>query len=274
MAASDIAILTQDDIPAAHRLSQEAGWAQTVADWRAFVELGTVRGIRQDGALVATGATMPYAAGGFGFVSMVLVTAAERRRGLATRLVSAGIAELRQHALVPVLDATPAGQPVYQRLGFQEMFALDRWAGPGLGQAPAGPEPANPATADGMARLDAGAFGADRPALLHAFLGQPGVRTVMRPSGFALARPAMHATHLGPIVAGNVRQAASLLRAMLRCVTGPALLDVPARWGALAALLAGLGFRRQRSFLRMGLGRATPFGDPNRLFAVAGPEFG
>ena len=51
-------------------------------------------------------------------------------------------------------------------------------------------------------------------------------------------------------------------------------IDVPQRWRRIGQWLGRHGFVIQRSFARMALGRAQPFGDPGRLFAVAGPEFG
>ncbi len=69
-------------------LSEEAGWNQNAADWAVFFTYGTVLGFAIDDRLVATAAVLPYGSA-FGWVSMVLVTAEWRRRGLATRLVAA-----------------------------------------------------------------------------------------------------------------------------------------------------------------------------------------
>ena len=79
---------------------------------------GSVSGfaVRDGGRLVATALALPYPPA-FGWVSMVLVHAPYRRRGLATRLVERATAALEGAGLLPVLDATPAGAEVYGRHG-------------------------------------------------------------------------------------------------------------------------------------------------------------
>ncbi|MEJ1975965.1 MAG: GNAT family N-acetyltransferase [Acetobacteraceae bacterium] len=269
MACSDLAPLTADDIPGALRLSSEAGWNQTAADWRVFITHGATFGVRRENALAATAATLPYGTG-FGFVSMVLVTPAQRHRGLGARLVGACIETLRAAALTPVLDATPAGRPVYEKLGFREVYALERWEGEASGAAAAPPPP----RAEDLAPIDAAAFGADRVFLLRSFLARPGMLAVVQEDGFALARPGFRAMQIGPIVAGSVKHAVRLLRTLLDGMAGPVFLDIPSRWTCLARFLEQRGFRRQRPFTRMALARSAPFGDASRLFAIAGPEFG
>src|SRR5436305_10743625 len=107
-------------------LSTEAHWNQNEADWRFFLSHGTVFGIRDDdGRLIATAALLPYS-GGHAWISMVLVTQAWRRRGLATRLVDACLARATAQGLTPWLDATPAGAIVYGPLGFSPVLELRR----------------------------------------------------------------------------------------------------------------------------------------------------
>ena len=77
--------LTPSELADAEALVREAGWNQVAADWRIFLELGTVYAARAgDGRVVATAATLPYG-GRFAWISMVLVAgdiaAAAWRRG-------------------------------------------------------------------------------------------------------------------------------------------------------------------------------------------------
>jgi hypothetical protein len=92
--------------------------------------------------------------------------------------------------------------------------------------------------------------------------------------GFLLARPGRLATQIGPIVAANDDAAAALLDAALGRISGPVFLDVIDGRPLVTRRLRQRGFIVQRPFLRMSLKRRLPFGDPARLFAVAGPEFG
>jgi len=95
-------------------LSQEAGWNQTADDWAVFFAHGTVLGIAHGDRLVATSAVLPYGAD-FAWLSMVLVTADWRRRGLATRLASACVSFLRDNGKAALLDAAPDAAASTQR---------------------------------------------------------------------------------------------------------------------------------------------------------------
>ncbi|MGQ9369253.1 GNAT family N-acetyltransferase [Azospirillum sp. ST 5-10] len=262
-------------------LSAEAGWNQTAADWDLFLGHGTVFGLCDGvgGPPVATGAVLPYD-GGFAWIGMVLVTAARRRARLGTRILETCLAALAERALVPLLDATPAGEAVYRPLGFAPLFGLARWQGPGgagQGRPPAAGVRAL-ATADLPAAVaaDAAAFGASRRFLLEdVHRRAPGCAFVTADgSGFVLARPGRTATQIGPLVAADPASAAALLDAALDAAAGPVLLDLADGWGALGRRLEARGFTVQRPFLRMARGRSAPFGDPRRLVLAAGPEFG
>jgi GNAT superfamily N-acetyltransferase len=272
--------LSLDDVPAGLRLSSEAGWNQTAEDWAIFVRHGKVFGLQDpDGALIATAAALPYAE--FGFVSMVLVTPAWRKRGLATGLVEAAIGSLRGRSLVPVLDATPAGAPVYGRLGFKRILDLCRWeriTTSGSHRRP-GFEPAGRPTAlpslGVFARLDADAFGSQRSFLLQDFLRRPHTRAfALGDRGFLLARQGYRATQLGPLVAEAQSEAVRLLDLALAELDGPLFLDAANQWTDIGAWLESRGFSRQRPFQRMAFERTQTFGDPRRLMVAAGPEFG
>ena len=118
--------LGPDDALAGLELSTEAHWNQNEADWRFFLSNGTVFGVRDnDDHLIATAALLPYTAGN-AWISMVLVTASWRRRGLATKLIDACLDAATKRGLTPWLDATPAGAAVYGPLGFTPMLPLRR----------------------------------------------------------------------------------------------------------------------------------------------------
>ena len=266
---SDLAPLSAADIDGACRLSEEAGWNQTGEDWNVFIQHGSTFGLRRSGTLVATAAALPYGSG-FGFIAMVLVTQADRHRGLATQLVNACVNLLCAHGLKPVLDATEAGRPVYRKLGFTDAFMLQRWKGTATGTA----VPLALPTVDELAPIDAVGFGAERRFLLKSFLSRTGCQAIRAGNGFALARPGRHAMHIGPVVADSETQAILLVQALLDRLVGPVIIDIQSSWTSLATFLRQRGFHPQRSFMRMALDCVKPFGDPSRLFAAAGPEFG
>lgn len=119
--------LTSSDTDDAQALVAEAGWNQTAADWRIFLNLGRALSARaRDGALVGTAATLPYA-GGFGWISMLLVPKAWRRQGIGTRLLNRCVETLRELNSILMFDATPAGREVYRRLGFCDVWPITHW---------------------------------------------------------------------------------------------------------------------------------------------------
>jgi GNAT superfamily N-acetyltransferase len=272
--------LTTDDAEAGLRLSDEAGWNQTADDWRVFIRHGDTIGVKEsDGQLIASAAALPYG-GEFGFVAMVLVTASWRRRGLANRLVNDCVERLERRGLTPVLDATPAGALVYRQQGFIDLFGLERWQAARVtnigGGVPA--EIQEPALVDRkmLSSLDAQATGGYRDFLLGDFMDREGSRVFVTgdSQGFALVRRGRRADHVGPVVAATPAQGIKLLQAALSAVKGAVYIDVPTVWSEIREWLAERGFTVQRGFSRMARGRSRPFGNPEQLFAVAGPEFG
>jgi GNAT superfamily N-acetyltransferase len=269
------------DVAGGLALSDAAGWNQTGEDWRFFLAEGEAFGLRDEsGGLIASAAALPYD-GAVGWISMVLVDAKHRHRGLATRLLDACTQSLRRAGRVPVLDATPAGAEVYRRLGFRAGFAFERWQGEGgtAGEAGIGEgvvAATSAADIDALLALDRAVHGVGRDRLLRDFLARPATRAwhALDASGFALSRAGRRATQIGPLIADDEGAALALLVAALVAAHGPVFIDVPVHQPALARCLEARGFVRQRPFVRMALAD-TPCLDPSaRVFAVAGPEFG
>jgi len=258
-------------------LTAEANWNQSADDWAFFVGHGTVFGARDaNGRLVATTALLPYSAG-FAWTSLVIVAKSQRGKGLGTRMLNESITTLRSRALVGMLDATPAGARLYGPLGFEPIMGLKRWEGIGGARAPHDRvRPLATSSLPKVTRFDAAAFGANREALLAHFCGRAGTRgfELEGRNGYALVRQGRVASQVGPVVAENEREAVALIEAAIGSTPGRIFVDVPDAWAEIAARLGARGFRVQRPFLRMALGRDMPYGDPPQIFAIAGPEYG
>jgi len=279
--ALSLGALTLADVASGLALSSGAGWNQTADDRRFFIEQGHTVGFRTpSGAVVATAAAIVYS-GGLGWISMVLVAPAWRHRGFASLLVENCIRRLRSAHITPVLDATPAGEPVYRHLGFRAGFDLERWEGVGALPGAAAAANADVRTAEAgdlaaITALDQAANGVGRRALLGNLLARRGTQAwIARDgSGFVVAREGHRATQVGPLVANEPQAAVELLSATLQALTGPVFLDVPKRWSGLAQRLEQLSFARQRPYVRMSLGAGAPLACGDRMFVLAGPEFG
>jgi GNAT superfamily N-acetyltransferase len=266
--------LGPDDAAAGLVLSTEAHWNQNEADWRFFLTNGAVFGVRDnDRRLIASAALLPYASGN-AWISMVLVTANWRRRGLATKLVDTCLNVATRQGLTCWLDATPAGAGVYGPLGFTPTIELRRLR---LENSTL-PKSEAPAVlpAGELAQLtarDLSAMGFDRSALLAEFAGRPGSRLLSRDGAVALVRAGRTAGHIGPLFADRADRALAMVEAIVRSQTGPLLIDAVSTQDEFLQGLTGSGWKVERPFQRMRFGRATA--KPAELpFAVAGPEFG
>src|ERR1700716_1859309 len=169
--------LGPDDAPGGLALSTEAHWNQNEADWRFFLTLATVFGVRdRDNRLIASAALLPYTSGN-AWISMVLVTASWRRRGFATRLVDAGLNAAAKQGFATWLDATPAGATVYGRLGFTPTRQLRRLQ---LDNATSTKAEARPSLSacdiEKFVARDRLAMGFDRNTLLREISGRSGSR--------------------------------------------------------------------------------------------------
>ena len=278
--ALSLGALTLADVASGLALSSGAGWNQTADDWSLFIGAGAAFGVRDEGgALIATAAALPYDAT-TGWISMVLVDAAHRHRGIASQLVDACIASLRDAARTPVLDATPAGAAVYAKIGFVAGFAFDRWEGDAAPtHAIAAGEravPAAPTQVETLIALDRSAGGVDRSLLLRSFIARSDTRAWLAAGGdgFAVRRAGRRAAHVGPIVATRDDDALGLLATAIDRAAGRVFIDVPAHRTSIADALVRRGFVRQRSFVRMALGNVGAAAARDRIFALAGPEFG
>jgi ribosomal protein S18 acetylase RimI-like enzyme len=268
------ATLTAADVPGALALSSKVGWNQTADDWRLFIARGrTIGRFDGDAGLIATAAALPY--DGFGYISMVIVDPAWRRRGLAHRLMGECIETLRGQGRAALLDATPAGALVYRGLGFVELATMERWEGEGAAARISGTaERLARDDVNGLIAADAAAFGAHRRFLLEDFLARDGTVAWNCDGGYLVMRQGYRATQIGPLVAPSAQAARILLATAIAAARGCVFLDLFTTWPDLAGLLEACGFVRQRPFIRMALDRASLPGDPRRLAIAAGPEFG
>jgi GNAT superfamily N-acetyltransferase len=275
------------DIPAGLWLCRASGWNQTERDWQTFLHAAPRGALvaEESGTVVGSVATMPY--GRFTWISMVLVDPKARGQGIGTLLLERGLALVAEGSAAR-LDATPAGEVLYRKLGFTAEYGLARWF---LDEA----RPLQPAPhcADGIARpfeatdwpavreMDLRAFGASRLGLLDRLAHEaPEYAWVLGRAGgglcgFLFGRHGYVREHLGPLVADDHQSAGALLDSCLASHPRRAMfIDAPDDQLAWRDALSAAGFAIERPFLRMHRGRLTAPGDPSLIFAIAGPEFG
>lgn len=285
MAVSDFEIgtLRAEEIGDADALVKEAGWNQTEADWRIFLDFGTVYVIRDKGKVIATAAALPYG-GKFAWISMVLIAGYYRRQGLGTKLMERCIGDLTAKGLTPVLDATPAGRDVYVNLGFEDSFGYkrlllnDRKFVPAL-EGNIAVEAISDSAWPELCAYDATAFGADRSNILSRLRGRlPEAEFCVwrggHIAGFLMGRMGRRAAQLGPLVAESCEIACALLAQALETVSAPVYIDFIDDKTLTARFLSTAGFVAERPLTRMLLKRNKAFQDAAQSYAVVGPEFG
>ncbi|MCU0579354.1 MAG: GNAT family N-acetyltransferase [Desulfobacterota bacterium] len=278
-----IGLLDERHLPAALALSDQSLWNQNEHDWRRLLQSspGGCFGAFSDGRLVGTVTTVVYGTQ-LAWLGMMLVDPAYRRRGLGTRLMESALAHLKRSGVVAVkLDATPAGKPLYETLGFRAEGPVERWEGEGQRRGevkwPAWEERLLPSLY-GFDRL---AFGADRSNLLASLIADSPLTPLVALDaqegleGFALARPGRQAYYIGPLAARSSATALALFDEMLGRLPGERIyLDFNATGGSGVEVLAERGLVKQRNLTQMALGPESPAGISPLLFGLAGPESG
>jgi GNAT superfamily N-acetyltransferase len=272
--------MTAADLPLGMRLKQQAGWNQTEADWRRFLDL------EPDGCFVAeldgrpVGTSTTCVFGPVAWVAMVLVEETVRGRGVGTALTAHALAFLDGRGVRSVrLDATPLGRPVYENLGFVAEYQLARSEGtlPGGPEVP-GVEPARPEDLNELFDLDRAVTATDRRNMLaRLFRERPeSVRVVRRGGrveGFLTARPGSRALMLGPCLASAEAGPLLFADACRRYAGKYVYIDIPLANSAAVALAGAAGLGVQRHLLRMGRG-PTVRERLAELWASSGPEKG
>jgi len=280
-----IRLFTKEDIAFADSLRALAGWNQTLEDWLRFLnhQPDGCFIAEWDGQPVGTATTTIYEEK-VAWIGMVLVHPDARRRGIGRALLEHCIAFLKPRVACIKLDATPLGKTLYDTLGFKDEWTLRRWETSQV-ELPANPmkyrvRPWLGADEGEMRTLDLEAFGVERWSMVDRLTKQRARwhlhETVKnRVVSFGVMRNGARAHYLGPLVAESIAAAGPLIKAFLTDLPNqPIFWDIPDQNTCAVELAQRLGFKPQRPLIRMFLGENRWPGDPQKIFALAGPEIG
>lgn len=281
-----VRLLSASDLPLAASLSGLAGWNQTRADWERFLatEPEGCFVAEYEGRPAGTATTIVYGQT-LGWIGMMLVHPECRRRGVGAALLAHCLEYLRDRGVRCVkLDATPLGQPLYEKFGFRAEWSLQRWEKPSAGtvasRAGTNLRAWRHGDVEAVRGLDAAAFGVNRARLLGTLAAASRVALVFESSpgkvaGFGLLRAGARADYLGPVVAREASVAGALIKALVAAAGGRGVFwDVPDPNREAVRLAGALGFKPQRSLLRMLMGEDGSPGNPCLQFGIGGPEIG
>ncbi|MGG1947737.1 GNAT family N-acetyltransferase [Trinickia sp. NRRL B-1857] len=251
---------TGADIDAAHALTVELKWPHRAEDWAFVAPLGTGFVAVRDSRVIGTVLCWKYGERASS-LGMVIVSPKHQGSGIGRRLMEMALDELGARATM--LHATPAGLPLYEKLGFSQVGTLDQHQGaalqPALLELPARERlrPLGVNDAPRLVELASQASGVDRTSVLPPLLDVAegiGLDRDGELIGFALFRRFGRGRAIGPVVAPrdeNLVRAKALIGHWLASNPGMFIrIDTPGDSG-LTAWLESLGLVRVDSVIKM-----------------------
>jgi GNAT superfamily N-acetyltransferase len=131
--------ITGFDVEPCYALSQKMGWSHRRDDWQLMLEIGHGVAAIAGEEIIATAMWWPYDEH-CATLGMIMVDSALQGRGIGRRLMDAILTQTQGRALV--LNATPAGEPLYEKVGFDRCGVVQQYQG----KASSVPEPVLAAT--------------------------------------------------------------------------------------------------------------------------------
>jgi predicted N-acetyltransferase YhbS len=268
------------DVAAAHQLSVAVGWPHRPDDWKFVQRLGAGHVALDAGAVVGTILTWKHDRRNAS-LGMVIVEPGHQGRGIGKRLMRLALRDVAGRAVM--LTATPAGQPLYEKLGFKPVDTIEQHQG----NAPRLPvvslargERLRPVGASDVATLVAlatHAAGMSRARLLRRLL-EVGEGIVLARgdeiAGFAVFRRFGRGYVIGPVVAPDIERARALIGHWVAMHPGKFLrVDIHASTG-LGPWLDAIGLPKVDTGVAMVKGKVPRRDQELRTFALVNQALG
>lgn len=249
-----------EDIAAAHALSLAAGWPHRAEDWQWMWDAGNGFVALDNGEVIGTALYWKYGEGR-STLGLVIVSPHAQGRGIGRKLMEWVLEALGQR--ITFLHATPAGKPLYEKLGFEACGTVDQHQGK-VGNVPAvtphaGEQLRSLTRADvpKVIELASRASGLDRSEIIPALLDVAQGVVLERSGefvGFSLFRRFGRGYAIGPVVAkhspDDCRAKALIAHWLARNEGEFVRIDAPGGAG-LNDWLNGLGLTRVSTVVKM-----------------------
>jgi GNAT superfamily N-acetyltransferase len=290
-----IRAMTAGDIAMGMSLKHQAGWNQLDADWLRFLAMqpdgcfvAELNGVPVGTTVAVVFDSIPDRPGPVAWIAMVLVDPGHRNRGVGTALMEHALKFLDARKVPSIrLDATPLGQPIYEKLGFTHQFLLARHEGMlPLEVAESIDETDGriiqsvpPDEHEQLIELDSQLTGTGRRKFLaRLFKEHPDSLRIVSGSsgieGYLAVRPGSNAVQIGPCIA-RPEAGSQLFRDAARRYAGKRVyIDIPVGNSRAAGHAVEMGLKVQRHLVRMCRGVPVMEDDLTRLWASSGPELG
>ncbi|HRP98481.1 MAG TPA: GNAT family N-acetyltransferase [Rhodocyclaceae bacterium] len=268
------------DLPAAHALSQAVRWPHRLEDWQFVHRLGSGFVAEWDSRIVGTAMCWAYG-GEHGSLGMVIVSPDAQGQGIGRELMNRVLAELGERSTL--LIATPAGQPLYERLGFAAIGQVLQHQGTvfqiGTAAPPAGERIRPIGASDGhkLARLASRALGMPRATVLEELRKVADgvvIDSAGEPVGFAFCRRFGRGYAIGPVVAPDAERAKALIAHWIGVRAGSFVRIDVHESGGLSPWLADMGLDRVDSGITMVRGELPHVDEGVRQFAIINQALG
>ena len=274
----EIRAFTAADVPLGMRLKTQAGWNQLEADWRRMLEMQPGGGFVAEYAGTPCGTVMTCNFDGVAWIAMMLVDESLRGKGIGRALMEHALAYLDERRVRTVrLDATPLGQPLYEKLGFVAEYSLARFAGVPVGGGDvSGVALAAASDHEAIFSLDRSITQTDRRKLISRLLAERQgfvVREGGQLRGFLLTRAGANATQIGPCIADDLAGPMLVRHAFLQHAGQPIYIDIPLSHAAASGLAELQRLAVQRELVRMCRGERIDEQIAG-IWASSGPELG
>jgi ribosomal protein S18 acetylase RimI-like enzyme len=268
------------DVAAAHKLSLEVGWPHRLEDWRFVQRLGAGHVALDGGNVVGTVLTWKHDRRNAS-LGMVIVDPRHQGRGIGKRLMRLALRDLAGRAVM--LNSTRAGQPLYEKLGFKAIDAVEQHQGLAA-PVPAVPlahgerlRPVGASDVPKLAALARQAAGLSRARVLSRLLEEGEGIVLARGeevAGFAILRRFGHGYAIGPVVAPDAMRAQALASHWVAMHPGKFLrMDVHVSTG-LGPWLDVIGLAKVDTVVTMVKGAAPAHDASVRAYALVNQALG
>jgi len=273
------------DMDSLMKIKNAEGWNQLEKDWALLIHykesVNTVAVL--DDRIVGTVTAINYA-NTVAWIGMMLVDRDYRGRGISILLLNDVIGKLNKCESIK-LDATPAGRPVYLKMGFLDEYTLYRMTHPAVSKISLSDRSVEtvqvrPENIVEVAEFDKKIFGADRTDLIvFLYESYPELGWLIRENnsvvGFCLGRRGSNFTQIGPVYASSANGVKVLIQSAVNQMIGQAVVvDIPSDKSEIKGWLEECGFISLRPFDRMYLYNNPHPGIIDSQYLICGPELG
>lgn len=258
--------LTAADAQNCHALTQAVKWNNSLSECKRLIEWsgeGALGMYHRGAVLAATTFFFRYGTDRAWF-GMVITHPKFQRQGLASQLMDTALTTLKRYGVREImLDATPLGQPLYEKFRFRALYPVDIYMASPAEQENPTAERYQPAYLEEVLALDKHVFGADRSRVLKTLLETfPAWVDVQegQVQGFIISKLKDNdSAHVGPWIHHTPQGAETLLRTALHNLQGRKVrLDVSSRHTIAQNLVRQYGAEKLRSCMRMIVGDGQP----------------